>query len=464
MGVKLESRKVTVMGLGLHGGGIASARFCAERGAEVTVTDLRSADELADSIAQLRDLPIRFVLGEHRDQDFRDADLVIKNPAVRRTNRYLQLARAIETDISMFLQECPGPVIAVTGSKGKSTTASAVHAVLSHSYPGSRLGGNITTSPLGFLAELTADDPVVLELSSFQLGDLPLTASWQDGWRFTPAISILTNMMRDHQDYYGSMEPYIRDKQLICAHQQPDGFAILPADDPVTPRFTAATAARCLYICGSGPRADLVGGYLKDTRGYCSITVKCEEVVPTETPYAGPRINLLSAAVALRAFGIPARSIREGLSRFSGIPHRMELLGERNRIALYNDTAATIPTATLATVRSLKRPVILIAGGADKELELDEFREIHQHCHKLVLLAGSASERIAALLPDCNDTLYDNLEAAFQYAMEQAQSLEEPSAVVLSPGAASFNMFQNEFDRGNQFRALAQTWLDQDGS
>ena len=168
--------RVTVMGLGVHGGGLASALFFARRGAEVTVTDLRGPDALAPSIERLAGLPVRYVLGRHDVADFESADLVIKNPAVPTGSPFLAAARdravPVETDVSVFLSLARCPVIAVTGTKGKSTTASAIHHGLLRASPRARLGGNITVSPLEFLDDLAPTDPVVLELSSWQLGDL----------------------------------------------------------------------------------------------------------------------------------------------------------------------------------------------------------------------------------------------------------------------------------------------------
>ena len=165
----LRGLKATVMGLGLNGGGLASARFLAERGAIVTVTDMKDEAALADSLSALEGLPIRFVLGRHELDDFRSADMVVKNPAVRPGSPFLLAAKTVETDISLFLRLSPSPVIAVTGSKGKSSVASAIHHILSKSGLPVFLGGNITVSPLTFLDRCGSEDPVVLELSSWQL-------------------------------------------------------------------------------------------------------------------------------------------------------------------------------------------------------------------------------------------------------------------------------------------------------
>lgn len=463
--ITLEKKRVTIMGLGMHGGGIASARYCAEQGAAVTVTDLQSAEKLADSVNQLKDLPITFVLGEHRAEDFSTADLVIKNPAVPRSNYYVQLAKRVETDITLFFHVYRGPVIAVTGSKGKSTTSSAIYHVLKQTCPGARLGGNITTSPLSFLSDVSDEDPVVLELSSFQLGDLQLTGSWQAGWRLTPDIAILTNIMRDHMDYYPGMEEYIRDKELICAYQKPDSFTILPADDAVCTRFTRVSPGRVFTFTGRATNEAAIGGYWNDDGGYLNLTMKSEYVVTDNSAYKGPKINLLTAALALRLYGIPAAQIRQGLSSFTGIPHRMETAACWKHITFVNDTAATIPAAVLASVLSTEKPLVLIAGGADKKLDIQPFIEIYEQCTDVILLAGEASERIAMMFDEHNLQyygLFSSLATAVECATALAEGYTGSATVLLSPGAASFNMFRNEFDRGVQFTQIARSLLSTD--
>ena len=214
--------KILVMGLGLNGGGVESARYFASKGARVTVTDLRDEALLAASIEELKDLPIRYVLGRHEMEDFQNADLVVKNPGVRPDSPFLKAAHRIETDISLFFDACLNRneqprITAITGTKGKSSTSSALHWVLQEyhseskcSRPGKAfLGGNIKISPLSFVDKLKNGDDVVLELSSWQLGDI------RGKNKLKPRAAVLTPIMRDHLDRYGSMEVYINDKRLI---------------------------------------------------------------------------------------------------------------------------------------------------------------------------------------------------------------------------------------------------------
>ena len=219
---------VTIMGLGLNGGGLASARFFAENGAkEVIVTDMKTEEELAPSVAELRHYPnVRFTLGGHNIEDFRTVDMVIKNPGVKSEgNPYLAAAHCIETDISIFLQLSSAPVLAVTGSKGKSSTVSALYYGLQQCGIPAFLGGNITVSPLTFLTETRADTPVVLELSSWQLGDLAQSP------QLKPKIALITHIMPDHQNWYGSMERYVADKKIIYRNQDKTDYTICNYDD-----------------------------------------------------------------------------------------------------------------------------------------------------------------------------------------------------------------------------------------
>ncbi|MFW5685348.1 MAG: UDP-N-acetylmuramoyl-L-alanine--D-glutamate ligase [Spirochaetota bacterium] len=459
---ELSSSRVLIMGLGAHGGGAASARYCAEAGASVTVTDLRTEDELSASIASLADLPIRFVLGHHDPEDFRKADVVIKNPAVRRTAPLLREARAIETDISIFLREHTGPVLAITGTKGKSTTASALHHIVRGVYPAARLGGNITVSPLTFLRDLNDSDPVVLELSSFQLGDLLLTSVGREGVLPPFSVSIVTNLLPDHQDYYGSMEAYAADKALIFSGQQPDAWCVLSDGDSWSRAYRPPHPGRVVRVgAGQGLPPHACGPYAAIERGIGVFAEQAGvpvELVPSDTRVQGAhmRRNLLFAAVAARLFGVPDEIIRDRARNFAGVPHRLEEVALVAGIRWINDSAATIAEAASAAVESFTEPVHLIAGGSDKGVPLDAFRSIGTRVASLHLLAGSATERIVGIL-DEERIPYHGPYSDLGSAVDAAGTAARPGSVVLlSPGCASFGMFRNEFDRGDQFRRLVR--------
>lgn len=455
---ELRGARVVVMGLGAHGGGAASARYCAEAGAKVTVTDLRDETDLAGSIEQLSDLPIRFVLGRHDVADFRSADIVVKNPAVRRDVGLLREARRIETDISLFLRAHRGRVLAITGTKGKSTTASALHHILAESHPDVRLGGNITVSPLSFAGELKGGEPVVLELSSFQLGDLLLTPV-AAGATAAFTVSAVTNIMPDHQDYYASMDDYAADKAVIFSSQRPDSWCLLSADDRWSRGYRPGHPDRTLRVTsGSWTGRDGADAGFREGWGVLGLPDRDDPIrlVDPESRAGGvhQRTNLLYAAAAALLFGVSAETVRRRARDFPGIAHRLELVAESGGLRFVNDSAATIAEATLAAVASFAEPVHLIAGGSDKGVPVEAFERATREARSIHLLEGTATDRIVALLDSRGleyQGPYGRLEEAFEGAVATARNGE---IVLLSPGCASFGMFRNEFDRGEQFRAL----------
>lgn len=462
----LAGARVLVMGLGAHGGGAATARYCALAGARVTVTDLRSEESLRESVDSLSDLPIRFVLGRHEADDAKSADIVVKNPAVPRRAPLLAHARRIETDISLFLARHTGPVLAVTGTKGKSTTASALHHLLLGSHARARLGGNITVSPLTFLPELAGAEPVVLELSSFQLGDLLLTPEGQQGVRPSFAVSAITNLMPDHQDYYGSMEAYANDKAVIFSGQSETDWCILSDDDRWSRAYAPPYPQRVVRFvrqsAGTASRAHRgqASAYFDGAQGFLSLPgTDPQMLVSNRTRLEGAhmRRNLLVAAVAARLFGLDPAMIRDRTAAFEGVPHRLESVATIDGVLYVNDSAATIAEAALAAVSTYNRPVRLIAGGSDKGVPLDDFVEVARRAASLHLLEGTATPRIVALLDAAglaHEGPYDSLAGALAAASAAATPGD---VVLLSPGCASFGMFRNEFDRGDQFRRLVQS-------
>ncbi|MDR0730636.1 MAG: UDP-N-acetylmuramoyl-L-alanine--D-glutamate ligase, partial [Treponema sp.] len=314
-----SGQRVLVMGLGLHGGGLESAKYLARHGAELTITDLRDEKKLAPSIekleAALGSTRIRYVLGRHDMADFEGADLVIKNPGVKPDSPYLQAARHIETDISLFLARSPARLIAVTGSKGKSSTAKALYQVLdlarqpvSDTRPGTAgktllpgrawLGGNITVSPLSFLDQMGADDDVVLELSSWQLGDLRGRLKDDGSPLLKPRCAVITAIMPDHLDWYGSMSAYVADKRVIYQGQDRED-ATIAGQDSWGQSFLAETRGRPLSYGDEAPMEGLSGGN--------GMGVLPEKLL---VPGHHQRLNLLAAALALLDLGLPAELVR----------------------------------------------------------------------------------------------------------------------------------------------------------
>jgi UDP-N-acetylmuramoylalanine--D-glutamate ligase len=454
--------RVTVMGLGVHGGGLASALFFARRGAEVTVTDLRGPDALAPSLERLAGLPVRCVLGRHDAADFENADLVIKNPAVPTGSPFLAAARErsvpVETDVSVFLSLARSPVIAVTGTKGKSTTASAIHHGLLRVSPGARLGGNITVSPLEFLDDLAPTNPVVLELSSWQLGDLAGRGL------LAPRISVLTVLLPDHLDRYPDMDAYVEDKKAVFREQEPGQRAVFNRDDPQQTLFPAETRADPFWYSASVLPEGLRGAWLEGDEGRLRTGPGAEVrtvLAGSRLPGRHNRMNLLAAGLALNLYGVKAGVIVRALGEFPGVEHRLELFREAGGIRWYDDATATMPHAAAAALEALAAPVVLVAGGTDKGLDYTPLAAAARKAAAVVLLSGTATDKLRPLL-EADGTAYagpfDSLDAAVSRAADIARAVqagratEQPVSVVLSPGCASFGMFLNEFDRGRKFK------------
>jgi UDP-N-acetylmuramoylalanine--D-glutamate ligase len=455
----LATLRVTVMGLGLHGGGLASALYLAGHGARVTVTDNRKNPEVFASILpRLEQAGIRTVLGRHERRDFIETDMVIKNPAVPSSSPFLRTAAEhglpIETDLSVFLQLCSNPLVAVTGSKGKSTTATAVHSCLSSEHAGARLGGNITVSPLTFLDEIDPESPVVLELSSWQLSDI------RGRDLLAPLVSVLTVILPDHQDRYSDMESYIEDKKTIFLSQSSDQYALFNYQDPLQKGFDAETGAQARFFSTTVLPPGMEGAYLLERgavireegrRGAREIRL---ELDPLLLPGMHNRLNLLAAALACRCFGMPAGRIAQALRGFPGIEHRLELVGEIKGVRYYNDSAATIPQATAAALDSLPQPIHLIMGGTDKQLQFQSLLESIHRAGRIILLRGSATEKMRALFDRHSipyEGPFDTLEETVRHA---ARDASPGTSVLFSPGCASFELFLNEFDRGRTFKRL----------
>jgi UDP-N-acetylmuramoylalanine--D-glutamate ligase len=482
--------KVLIMGLGLHGGGLESARYLLRRGADLTVTDLRDEKVLASSIEQLeassggkRGLQskpaIRYVLGRHEIDDFRNSDIVIKNPGVRPDSPYLKAARHIETDIGLFLAAIndiassgpPVRFIAVTGSKGKSSVSSALHWALKESNYRSFLGGNITVSPLSFLDELKNGDTVVLELSSWQLGDLRGRIREDGSALLKPNAAVLTSIMPDHLDRYGTMEAYVSDKRIIYQAQTQSDITVA-GDDNWGRGFLAESKARPLIYSNSPLPQNVSGGWIDADSGkgfarLCNwdlqnaiesrpLDNEIVEIVPEKLIVVGghQKQNLLAAGLALYGLGMKPEHIRKGLGSFPGVEHRLELFLEAGGIAFYNDSAATIPEAAAAAVEALGADgrLILVTGGTDKNLDFSPLAKVAGKAKAVILLAGTGSDKLRELFRGAGIGClgpFDVLENAAKKALELAVPGDR---IALSPGCASFGMFLNEFDRGRKWK------------
>jgi UDP-N-acetylmuramoylalanine--D-glutamate ligase len=513
-----KDKKVTMLGLGLLGRGLNDAKFLAECGADLTITDLKTAEQLKPTLDKLKKYKnIKYVLGKHQLEDFRDCDFVLKSAGVPLDSIYIEEAKKnnipIEMDESLFtkivseqfcpelsrgtesISDChceqsvaihplchsqmqvpismginsgrnPGKsemdprllstkleinhgndrkgvfVVGVTGTRGKTTTTYLIYEILKealrlrsgHLKTQVFLGGNIKgLATLPLLKKVKAGDIVVMELSSWQLQGFGSAM-------ISPQISVFTNLMNDHLNYYkGSMERYFDDKKYIYKNQKPEDFLI------------------------TGESMDKKVGKVKSQK-----FVAKKDIVPIDwnLKIKGEH-NLENIACAIsvaRIFGIEEKIIKKVVCNFAGVEGRQQFLRNYKGIKIYNDTTATTPDATIVALKSLgnktDKNIILIMGGADKTLDMSELVcEIPKYCKKVILLAGTGTDKLGILnneygmwnKTNIQKILVSNLKEAVKHALDQAK---RGDTVLFSPAFASFGMFKNEFDRGEQFTKI----------
>ncbi len=467
-----KNLRVTIMGLGLHGGGAGAAQFFARKGAKVLVTDLKKPEQLKASLEKLKKHKnIQFAIGQHRPEDFIKTDLVIKNPAVSPNSRYLEIARRhnvpIDTDIGIFFELCPCPIIGITGTKGKSTTAVLLYYLLSQHMNAHRvcLGGNVRISVLTQLEKLSKTSLCILELSSWQLEDM-------QQHKKSPQMSLVLNILPDHLNRYPNFQAYIDAKKHIFKYQRKKDTLILNFNDPIVSSFAEEAPGKVVFF-GKGlsslPKGQK-GAYLQRNKIYYgddkeAILSLSNLQLKGEHNY----YNVLAALTVAKAYNLPNTLLRKALQAFKPIEGRLELVADYAGVKFYNDTAATIPNAVIAALNALsqkskRQNIILIAGGEDKGLDYKDLAgNILQKSKKLILLDGSASSKLfKELEKQAGQKRFKQLVAeknieSMDKAVSTAFSLAQKGDIILlSPGAASFNLFANEFDRGSRFQQAIQ--------
>lgn len=452
----LTHRRITLMGLGGFGGGVGAVQFLLARGARVSVTDLRSREVLRESLAQFDESRLeRLVLGEHPETLFTEAELIVVNPAVRRDHPLLRLAesRGVEltSEMNLFWQHQQGRVIGVTGSNGKSTTTALIHRLLTADGRRTWLGGNLGRSLLPVVDEIQPGDDVVLELSSFMLADL-------DRLRVSPHLSVVTSFAPNHLDWHPDLDDYRHAKQTILRWQGPEQIAVLNADDPDVRSWPSRGQIRWFGespLPGEGARVvDRTAVAVEAGR---SATFDLSEPFPL--PGRHNRWNAAAAIAAVRALGVADDVIRGALPTFVGLPHRLQKVAVVAGRTFYNDSLATTPESALCALEAFDTPVILLAGGYDKKVDLEAFADGVARRAKGVALMGQTAAtleqhlgRRQAAIPR---QVAKDLADAFNWAVRQSAPGD---VILLSPACASFDWFRNFADRGDQFTALARSW------
>jgi len=457
--------------VGLAREGTALARFLAQAGARVTVTDLKSAPDLAEALDDLSDLPLTYHLGGHDvDGLLREAEVVFASPGVPQAAPLLVAARdrglPVSTETRLFIQSCPGRVLGITGSSGKTTTTSLVGEMLRAAGRATWVGGNIGQPLIGELDHMTAASRAwaVMELSSFQLalfgpqagvqGDLGQTLM---GNGTSPHVAAVLNVTPNHLDRHASMEEYAEAKQNILRYQGPGDWVVLNPDDDWTAGWIREAPGRVLQFSRRHPVA--AGAYLDGM----DVMVRLDDRQRRACRVSDVRLrgahnleNVLAACALALAADVEPAAMREAIAGFAGVEHRLELVRVLDGVEWVNDSIATSPERALAALRSYDQPVVLLAGGRDKHLPWDEWaREVARRVRVLVLF-GEASDLIERELARHGVTVPafhrgETLEGAVGIARQEARPGE---VVLLAPGGTSFDAFRDFADRGQQFKEL----------
>lgn len=444
----LAGKRALVMGLGSFGGGAGAVRYLAGLGARVVATDTRPAAGLARTLAELADLPIEFVLGQHRRSDFEAAEIVVVNPAVRPSDPLLAAARAagarLTTEIELFLEAVRARVVAITGTQGKSSTTHATHALLTGCGRRAHLGGNIGGSLLPALPSIQENDFVVLELSSYQLESLggARTAARAE------AVAVV-NILPDHLERHGTLAAYAAAKQRILELLKPGGHALLPLDDE---RFASWTVAGVKL--GFSTRDTGRGLFLR--AGEFRLD---DEVLGSVSDLALPgdfqRANALVALGLARVLGLDSAGLARALPLVRGLEHRLQDLGVVRGRHVIDNAVSTTPDSTVSALLALPTGTVLVLGGREKRLPLAELCQVARQRVAHAVAFGEAGPAFAAALARAGVPV--EVTASLEQALPIALARGAPGAHLLfSPAGSSFDAYANFQERASAFRAALQ--------
>lgn len=456
------NKKITVMGIGLHGGAIETIKWLLRQGASVIATDIGSKELLDPSLEKLKGMKnLKIVIGQHRPEDFSTAEMIIKNPAVPWTNKYIKIAKEknipIETDSSLFFKYCPSEkIIGITGTKGKTTTALLIYNILKTASKKVVKVGISQEPVISKLTEIDEKTYVVFELSSWRLSGLV-------NCKKNIPVAVITNIYPDHLNYYNSMNDYIQDKKIILDLQKEEDTCVINQDNVETEKLSAFAKGRVIFFSSERIGCDNCifikeGGIVYKTNGSEQKIIALKDL---KLRGHHNTCNVMAAVGATLALGVENKYIKKTLLEFKGAHHRLEFVREINGVKFYNDSAATTPEAGIAGVNSFLKPIHLICGGSTKNLDLSIFAKKiaeSKYVKKIYLLNGKATENLGALIEKNNgvnkiEGEYNDIATAVRSAFEKG---EKDEVILLSPACASFGMFKNEFDRGEKFKRAVE--------
>lgn len=455
----LDGQHVVVLGMARQG--MALARWLPTIGAQVTLSDNRSAEKLAAEIAAFDGQPVRFELGGHPVSLLNDADVLCLSGGVPLTLPIVQeaLRRGVRVtnDAQLFLERCPAPVLGITGSAGKTTTTALVGAMGRASGRQTWVGGNIGDVLLDVLPQIGPDDIVVMELSSFQLELMTIS----------PSVAAVLNVTPNHLDRHGTIDAYAAAKANIFLHQRPPDVAVFGYDDPVAHELSMRAPGRLAYFSLRRPVAS--GAYLDHDEiivtggdsapGLAYQTVCSRSAICLRGEHNV--MNVLAACAVAGAGYIPVEAMRDAIEVFTGVEHRQEPVATIDGVTWVNDSIATAPERVSAALRSYTEPIVLLAGGRDKHLPWTEMATLAAQRCRAVIAFGEFGPQVVEHMRRAQagtpGTRLERIElvTGLDDAVPLAQSIAQPGDVVLlSPGGTSYDQYVDFAARGQHFRDL----------
>lgn len=441
-----KGKKVLIWGLGLNGGGLGMAKYFAEQGSIVTITDLKTKKELEKSIRKLKKYKnIKYVLGQHREKDFIKNDIVVQNPAIPPTSQLLNLAqennKEIINELLFVIKKFPGKIIGVTGTKGKSTTTTLIKHLIGDKNV--FLGGNLQTSTIKILKKANKDSIAVLEIPSFQLEFL-------DSIKKSPNIAVITNIGNDHINWHGGLKQYQKAKKNIYKYQTNKDYLIINKEDKVL-KSIKNVKSRLIKVGFKSSNFNVDENKNITQKGKIIANLK-----KYKFKSKSHSLNATQAVATAKIIGVENLVIQKRLNSYKGLSGRQEVVSKINGVTFVNDTTATAPIAIKTCINTFKEQyknkIILISGGMDKNLNVPDLsKNIENNVKTLILFEGTGSKKLFKKIKSINTPIFkyfNTLEKAFNKALKVSKPGD---VVIMCPGFASFNMFVNEFDRGEKF-------------
>lgn len=446
-----KEKFVGVIGAGIEG--LSSAGYFKNEGAYVTVLDQKPVDQLDQEIVQkLNQLGIRTKFSPDCLEKLDDYEILVRTPGIRPDISQLQkaqnLGKTITSNTKVFFEHCSATIIGVTGTKGKGTTATLIAEILKGAGKKVFLGGNIGTPALDLLANLSSEDYVVLELSSFQLFDLEKS----------PHVAVVLMVVQEHLDWHKDVTEYKEAKFNISRFQNPQDFSIVNVDYPISREFLNIGQGKKLQI---STKEELSNGvFLTNDQIYRRVGAAAERVLSTtEVGLVGKHNleNIIAAVAAVTSLGVEVRPIAEVIKGFKGLEHRLEFVREINGVKYYNDSFSTTPETAIAAIKSFTQPEIIILGGSDKGSDYSELGQtiVNTSNIKAVILIGQMGPKIKEAMEKAGEfkgQIKDGAKNMAEIYSQIKEVADSGDVVLLSPACASFGMFKNYKERGRLFK------------